>query len=135
MLLRVLTPAVINSGRAFVPEGMCVLALYSSLVVMAECVGCLVEMVVFTMMGVIVNAGTLLKYVSLVILVVVYSYDSFNNVEKKYLKLNKFLFEEVKKRIKDLEKVRSLYSTLIISNFISDTKLTRSNYASGQISA
>jgi hypothetical protein len=87
--------------------GMCILALLSCLIVLSECVGCLVEIAVFTTMGVIVNAGTLLKYVSLLILVVVYSYDSFNNVEKKYLKLNKALFGEVKGRIKNLELVTS----------------------------
>ena len=64
------------------------------------------------MMGIIVNAGTLLKYIALVILVVVYSYDCFNNVQKKYLKLNKALFTEVKSRIKDLDKVTSLPSYL-----------------------
>lgn len=91
---------------------LCVLSLFSILLILSECLGCLVEIIVFTMMGVIVNAGTLLKYVSLVILVVVYSYDSFNNVEKKYLKLNKALFNEVKGRIKDLDKVTSLPSNL-----------------------
>lgn len=91
---------------------LCVIALYSTLAIMSECVGCLVEIMVFTMMGIIVNAGTLLKYIALVILVVVYSYDCFNNVEKRYLKLNKALFNEVKGRIKDLEKVTSLPSYL-----------------------
>lgn len=91
---------------------LCVLSLFSILLILSECLGCLVEIIVFTMMGIIVNAGTLLKYVSLVILVVVYSYDSFNNVEMKYLKLNKALFNEVKGRIKDLDKVTSLPSNL-----------------------
>ena len=90
----------------------CVAALYSLLIILSECIGCFVEIFVFTMMGIIVNAGALLKYVSLLILVVVYSYDSFNNVEKKYLKLNKALFGEVKGRIKDLDKVTSLPSSL-----------------------
>ena len=62
--------------------------------------------------GIIVNAATLLKYTALAVLIIVYSYDCFNNVEKKYLKLNKALFNEVKFRIKDLEKVTSLPSVL-----------------------
>jgi hypothetical protein len=72
-----------------------VVTLYGVLVIISECVGCLIEILVFTLMGIIVNAGTLLKYVALVVMLVVYSYDCFNNVEKKYLKLNKALFSEV----------------------------------------
>jgi len=72
-----------------------VAGLYSVLIVLSECVGCLVEVLVFTLMGIIVNAGSLLKFIALAIMLVVYSYDCFNNVEKKYLKLNKALFSEV----------------------------------------
>lgn len=90
----------------------CVVALYSILIIATECLGSLVDMLVFTLMGIIVNAGNLLKYIALIIMIVVYSYDSFNNVEKKYLKLNKALFTEVKSRIKDLDKVTSLPSYL-----------------------
>lgn len=93
-------------------SALCILSLISYLIILSECIGCIVEVIVFTLMGIIVNAGTLLKYVSIVILVVVYSYDSFNNVEKKYLKLNKAIFGEVKKRIKDLEEVTGLPSRL-----------------------
>ena len=84
---------------------VCVLTLNAVLLVMTECIGFVVEMVVFTLMGIIANAGSMLKYCTLVFLVVVYSYDTFNNVPKKYLKLNKSLFSEVKGRIKDLDKV------------------------------
>ena len=74
---------------------LCVTGLYSILFVLSECVGCLVEMFVFTLMGIIINAGSLLKFVALAVMLVAYSYDCFNNVEKKYLKLNKALFSEV----------------------------------------
>jgi len=76
-------------------SGLCVAGLYSVLILMSECIGCFVEMLVFTLMGVIVNAGSLLKFIALAIMLVAYSYDCFNNVEKKYLKLNKALFSEV----------------------------------------
>ena len=81
-------------------------------VIQTEVVGCVVEIAVFTIMGVIVNAGALLKYVMLLIMVFVYSCDCFNNVEKKYLKLNKALFAEVKSRIRDLADITSLPSFL-----------------------
>ena len=76
-------------------SALCVAGLYAILIVLSECVGCFVEMLVFTLMGVIVNAGSLLKFIALAIMLVAYSYDCFNNVEKKYLKLNKALFTEV----------------------------------------
>ena len=84
---------------------VCVLTLNAVLVVMTECVGFIVEIIVFTLMGIIVNAGSMLKYCTLVFLVIVYSYDTFNNVPKKYLKLNRSLFSDVKGRIHDLDKV------------------------------
>ena len=96
----------------FFASVICILILYSFLIIVTECLGSLVDILVFTLMGIIVNAGKLLKYIALTIMLVVYSYDSFNNVEKKYLKLNKALFTEVKCRIKDLDKVTSLPSYL-----------------------
>ena len=64
------------------------------------------------MMGIIVNAGKVLKYGTLIFLVVLYSYDCYNNVYKQYLKLNKSLFSEIKGRIKDIMEVTSLPSYL-----------------------
>ena len=79
---------------------------------MSEVIGCLVEIVVFTIMGCIVNASALLKYVMLILMILVYCGDCFNNMEKKYLKMNRALFNEVKFRIKDLEEVTSLPASL-----------------------
>jgi len=89
-----------------------ILTLYAVVIILSEVIGCLVEIVVFTIMGCIVNAGSLLKYVMLTMMILVYCGDCFNNMQKKYLKMNRALFNEVKYRIKDLEKVTSLPSTL-----------------------
>jgi len=91
---------------------MCIVSLYGVVVILSEVVGCFVEMVVFTVMGCIVNAGSLLRYVMLLVIVFVYCCDCFNNISKKYLKMNKALFSEVKGRVKDLETVTSLPSSL-----------------------
>ena len=82
-----------------------VLTLYAVVIVMSEVIGCITEIVVFTIMGCIVNASALLKYVMLILMILVYCGDIFNNMQKKYLKMNRALFNEVKYRIKDLEKV------------------------------
>jgi len=89
-----------------------ILTLYAVVLIMSEVIGCLVEVVVFTIMGCIVNAGSLLKYVMLIVMVFVYCGECFNNMAKKYLKMNRALFNEVKFRIKDLDKVTSLPSSL-----------------------
>jgi len=89
-----------------------IMTLYSVVLIMSEVIGCLVEIVVFTIMGCIVNASALLKYVMLILMIIVYCGDCFNNMEKKYLKMNRALFNEVKFRIKDLDKVTSLPSSL-----------------------
>ena len=77
------------------------LTLYSVLLLVTEVVGFAAEVLCFTMMGIIVNASKVLKYGSLIFLVIVYSYDCYNNVNKKYVKLNKALFAEVKDRLGD----------------------------------
>jgi len=91
---------------------LCIVSLYSAVILMTEVIGCIVEITVFTIMGCIVNASSLLRYVMLIVMVVVYSGDCFNNMSKQYLKMNKTLFCEVKGRIKDLDKVTSLPSSL-----------------------
>ena len=91
---------------------VCIATLYAVVIILSEVIGCLVEIIVFTIMGIIVNASALLKYVMLVLMVFGYSCDCFNNMAKKYLKLNKALFGEVKGRIKDLSDVTSLPSFL-----------------------
>jgi len=89
---------------------LCIATLYSVVIVMAEVIGCLIEIIVFTIMGIIVNASTMLRYVMLIMMILIYSADCFNNMGKKYLKLNKALFNEVKGRIKDIAEVTSLPS-------------------------
>jgi len=89
-----------------------ILTLYALVLIMSEVIGCLVEIIVFTVMGCIVNASALLKYAMLVIMVVMYCGVCFNDMRKKYLKMNRALFNEVKSRIKDIDKVTSLPSSL-----------------------
>ena len=68
---------------------ICIATLYAVVIILSEVMGCLIEIIVFTIMGIIVNAGALFKYVMLVLMVFGYSCDCFNNMAKKYLKLNK----------------------------------------------
>ena len=88
-----------------VNKDVCVCVYVCVCVCVLQVIGCFVEIVVFTIMGCIVNAGSLLRYVMLILMVFVYCCDCFNNVSKKYLKA---LFNEVKARVRDLEQVTAV---------------------------
>ncbi|CAH1780981.1 unnamed protein product [Owenia fusiformis] len=90
----------------------CAFAVYCLMLMIAECAGFWVEVIVYVMMGTIVNASAALKYLTIVLLLVFYSYDCYNSVYNKYLKLNTELFPEVKDRIPNLSEVIALPSEL-----------------------
>ena len=75
--------------------------LYGVSLLTAECIGFIAEIITFTLMGIIVNAGVYLKYVSFIFMVFMYSSNCYSDVYKKYLRLNKALFTEVKGRVSD----------------------------------
>ena len=75
---------------------MMILTMFGLSLLAAECVGFLAEIATFTLMGIMINAGVYLKFVSLILLIMVYSHSCFSGVHKKYLKLNKSLFGQVK---------------------------------------
>lgn len=90
---------------------MTIATLYSAMLVVAEIITFVAEIMCFTMMGIIVNAANVLKYGTLLFLVVIYSIDCYSNVNKKYLKLNKAIFSEIKYRLgKDIEQYTQLPS-------------------------
>lgn len=92
-------------------SGSAIVTLCAVMILLAEVISFLVEVMCFTMMGIIVNASAVLKYGTLLFLVVLYSYDSYNNVTKKYLKLNKAIFSEIKNRLgKDIDQYTQLPS-------------------------
>ena len=91
---------------------MCLVSLWGTMIVFMECVGFLVDIACFTLMGILANAGTLLKYVTLMILILLYSYDIFKEVRKAYLKLNRALFADIQGRVEELRSITELPSYL-----------------------
>ena len=64
------------------------------------------------MMGIIVNAGSVLKYVSMVLLVFVYMHDCYNNVYENYLTFNKTIIDDmIDRTTDDLRKIASMPSS------------------------
>ncbi|GFO30869.1 ankyrin repeat and socs box protein 2 [Plakobranchus ocellatus] len=90
----------------------CLCILYSIALVFAESTGLFVEVMAFTMMGIIVNAGAVLKYVSMVLLVFVYMNDCYSNVYENYLTFNKTIMDDIIDRTTaDIRKIASMPST------------------------
>ncbi|XP_041349366.1 uncharacterized protein LOC121368692 [Gigantopelta aegis] len=71
---------------------MCLTSFWSSTFLLMECVSFFVELVVYTMMGIIVNAGTTLQYLTVLFLLFIYAKDTFSSVHKKYLNFYKVIF-------------------------------------------
>ncbi|XP_055894387.1 uncharacterized protein LOC106079075 isoform X1 [Biomphalaria glabrata] len=90
----------------------CLCILYSIALVFSESIGLFVEVMAFTMMGIIVNAGSVLKYVTMVLLVFVYMNDCYSNVYENYLTFNKAIMDEIIERTTtDLRKIASMPSS------------------------
>ena len=89
-----------------------IFTVYAVMLLVSECANYVLHILVFTTMGIIVNASKVLKYGALIFMVVLYSYDCYNNVYLQYLKLNKALFSEIKGRVKDISEVTMLPSYL-----------------------
>ncbi|XP_013419982.1 uncharacterized protein LOC106180515 [Lingula anatina] len=91
---------------------LCLAFLYTCMLLLAEVAELIVEVIVFTLMGIIVNAGITLKYISLLFLVALYSYDCYNGVYKTYLDLSKKIISDVNGRIPEVKEVTRLPSHL-----------------------
>ena len=70
-----------------------IITVISVVILLSEIVGSLIEFVIFIIMGILVNAAELLKYVVLVFTIVAYGLQCYNSVSTRYLKLNKSLFK------------------------------------------
>ncbi|CAH1797869.1 unnamed protein product [Owenia fusiformis] len=75
--------------------------IWCTMFLVSECFGFGLEVLIFTLIGLIVNAGSVLKYLSILFLLIIYSYECFHNVYVKYLTLNKAIFKDVFGRVKD----------------------------------
>ncbi|CAH1797727.1 unnamed protein product [Owenia fusiformis] len=85
----------------FILPVLYLIGIWTTMLLVSECFGFGFEVVIFTVIGLIVNAGSILRYLSIMFLLFVYSYDCFHNVYLKYLSLNKPIFKDVFERVKD----------------------------------
>ena len=106
----------LHAIRRFIIQSLvgifCLACLYAMVLLFVEALGLLVEVLAFTMMGIIINAGSTLRYVSMALLVLVYMHDCYSNVYESYLTFNKTVCEDVMDRVEDLKQVASLPSSM-----------------------
>ena len=79
----------------------CIVSLYSLLFLLTEIAAVAVEIVVYTLMGMILNASKLLAFVSLFFLLAVYGTECFGHVKTKFLVFNQVLNKAILKLGKD----------------------------------
>lgn len=77
------------------------LALLSCVILVVEVIVFFVEIVVYTLIGVILNASQTLKYVSLFFMLSLYARDCFGSVTKKYQAFNEAINKALLARVKD----------------------------------
>ena len=75
----------------------CIVSLYSLLFLLTEIAAVAVEIIVYTLMGLILNASKLLAFVSLFFLLAVYGTECFGHVKTKFLVFNQALNKAILK--------------------------------------
>ncbi|KAL3879054.1 hypothetical protein ACJMK2_031368 [Sinanodonta woodiana] len=85
----------------------CLVSMWSVIVLLTEIVSYATEMFVYTLIGVVFNAGKTLMFLSLAILLILYANNLFTCVSQKYSNFNTVIHEEVMRR-SDEEEVKSV---------------------------
>ncbi|XP_069112515.1 uncharacterized protein [Argopecten irradians] len=73
----------------------CLLALYSFLLLLVEFIQFIVVMVIYTLMGMILNSSVIMQYFPLAFMLGVYGNQTFKGVYKKYMFFNKIVHKHV----------------------------------------
>lgn len=82
------------------------LALFSCIILVVEVIVFFVETIVYTLIGIILNASQTLKYVSLLFMLTLYAKDCFGSVTKKYQSFNQAINKALLSKVQeDVEKV------------------------------
>ncbi|XP_052801580.1 uncharacterized protein LOC128232206 isoform X2 [Mya arenaria] len=108
---------------------LCLISLCSVVFLISELISFLVEVVVYTLMGLVLHASLTLTYVSLILLLFFYANDSFGTVTQTYLKFNEtmhsvvagLLKEEIEEEVrKSEEKQENLAFKMPLQDFTSN---------------
>ena len=86
----------------------CLAVLFAFTLLLSECLIFFLKIAAFTMMGIIINAGSTLKYVTMVMLVLLYMHDCYQDVYQNYVTFTKDIIEILTDRAENIKEVASL---------------------------
>lgn len=86
----------------------CLSVLFAFVLLISECLIFFLKIASFTMMGIIVNAGSTLKYVTMGILVLLYMHDCYQDVYQNYVTFTKEIIDILTDRAENIKEVASL---------------------------
>lgn len=86
----------------------CLSVLFAYTLILSECLIFFLKIAAFTMMGIIVNAGSTLKYVTMAMLVLLYMHDCYQDVYQNYVTFTKDIIEILSDRAENIKEVASL---------------------------
>ncbi|VDI58446.1 Hypothetical predicted protein [Mytilus galloprovincialis] len=86
----------------------CFLTVLSFILLTMEMVLFLTEIFIYTIIGIIMNASAMLKYISLIFMLVLYARDCFKGISDKYLEFNKLINRLIVNKMREkVEKIAS----------------------------
>lgn len=91
-----------NRLLQFVVAAMCLIFMYSVIVLFMELTAFFGDIIIYTLTGLILNSSSTLTYVSFLFLLVLYINDSVKSVQKRFLSFNKTLHTVMMDRCQDL---------------------------------
>ncbi|XP_014791192.1 uncharacterized protein LOC106884358 isoform X1 [Octopus bimaculoides] len=98
---------VVKIIKLFAVTSYCITVLFSFTLLVSECLAFLLQVATYTMMGFIVNASSLLKYVTMALLVIVYMHDCYQDVYQNYVTFTKEIIDDLMDRAENIKEVAS----------------------------
>lgn len=87
--------SVFKTGIMFIYAVLCLILLLAVLLIVLECIGFYVQIIMYTIIGIIINASKTLKFLMLIFMITFYARDCLNSVTKMYLNFNQQISKAV----------------------------------------
>ncbi|ESO88793.1 hypothetical protein LOTGIDRAFT_165207 [Lottia gigantea] len=97
---------------------ICIISFLSLTFLVMECISFFVEMAVYTSIGIIINAQTALKYLSVASLLILYAKDCFGKLHTKYLAFHKVIAGQLLAKEKELIEETARADSLLQENTV-----------------
>lgn len=83
---------------------MCMVTTFALLVLVVQCISFFVECAIYIIIGIILNSKDVMKYISLLVLIIWYAIDCFSAVSNRYSSFGKTINSEIQERVGDAVK-------------------------------